>query len=104
MKKTGTLFLKRDNRSLGLALGLIVPVIVFFIIYLIRFNYYTVGEYFEILGQESRLLTFVSAWCLVANIGLFTLFINTERYNTAKGVFIVTVTYGILFLLTKVLM
>lgn len=90
--------------QLGLALGLVVPMIVFVLIYLLRFRYYALPEFFEILGQESRLMTFVSAWCLVANIGLFTLYINTERYNTAKGVFIVTVAYGILFLLTKVVL
>jgi len=90
--------------QLGLALGLILPALVFIIIYFLRFSYYAPGEFFEILGQESRLLTFVSAWCLVANIALFTLYINSNRYNTAKGVFIITVTYGVLFLLTKVMM
>lgn len=98
------MFLKKDNLSLGVALALVTPLLVFFIIYGIRFSGYGLGEFVEILGRESRLLTFVSAWCLVANIGLFTLFINSERYSTAKGVFIVTLTYGVLFLLTKVLM
>jgi hypothetical protein len=98
------LFLKKDSLQLGLALGLVVPLLVLFIIYGIRFNAYGLAEFFEVLGQESRLLTFVSAWCLVANIGLFTLYINSERYSTARGVFIITVTYGVLFLLTKVIM
>ena len=97
------MFLKKDSLQLGLALGLIVPLLVLFLIYGLRFNAYGLSEFFEVLGQESRLLTFVSAWCLVANIGLFTLYINSERYNTAKGVFIITVTYGVLFLLTKVI-
>jgi hypothetical protein len=90
--------------QLGVALALVTPLLVFFIIYGIRFSSYGLSEFLEVLGHESRLLTFVSAWCLVANIGLFTLYINSERYNTARGVFIVTLTYGVLFLLTKVLM
>lgn len=98
------MFLKRDNLQLGLALGLILPFIVFLLIYALRFGSYELGEFLEVLGQESRLMTFVSAWCLVGNIGLFTLYINGERYQTAKGVFIITVTYGVLFLLTKVIM
>jgi hypothetical protein len=98
------LFLKKDNLRLGLALGLIVPLLVLFLIYGIRFSAYGLGEFLDVLGQESRLLTFVSAWCLVANIGLFTAYINSERYHTARGVFIITVTYGVLFLLTKVIM
>lgn len=98
------MFLKRDNLQLGLALGLILPFLVFLLIYALRFSAYSLGEFLEVLGQESRLMTFVSAWCLVGNIGLFTLYINSERYQTAKGVFIITVTYGVLFLLTKVIM
>jgi len=54
--------------------------------------------------RESRLLTFFAAWCLVADIGLFTIYINSNRYRTARGVFGITVLYGITFLLLKMLM
>jgi hypothetical protein len=50
------------------------------------------------------LITFFSAWCLVANIGIFTLFINTNKYQTAKGIFIATIVYGLGFLLLKLLL
>jgi hypothetical protein len=95
---------KADNLKLGLALGFILPIAIFFLIYLLRFSYYPLGEFFSTIRQESRLITFFAAWCIVANIGLFTLFINTRRDQSAKGVFILTVVYGILFLLLRWLM
>lgn len=93
---------KKNNLSLGIVLALIVPLFVILIIYFTRFSYYPFGEFLQTVAQESRLVTFVSVWCLVANIALFTLFINTNKYQTAKGVFIVTILYGLGFLLLKV--
>jgi small-conductance mechanosensitive channel len=97
------LILKNDNFRLGLVLGLLVPVAVFFIIYFLRFSTLSLSEFSAVLRQEPRLITFLSVWCLVANIGLFTLYINTNRYATGRGIFIITVVYGLLFLATKFL-
>ncbi|WP_132055932.1 hypothetical protein [Pseudocnuella soli] len=94
---------KWDNLKLGLLLALLLPVLIFFGIYFGRFSYYPFGEFWQTLREESRLITFFAAWCLVANIALFTVFINTRRYRTARGVFIVTVIYGALFLMLKFL-
>ena len=97
------MILKKDNLKLGLLLGLLLPVIVFIVIYFIKFSSFTFGDFFQTFLQESRLITFFSAWCLVGNIGLFTLYINTNKYQTAKGVFIMTIVYGLGFLLLKLL-
>ena len=94
----------KDNLNLGLVLAMLLPVAVFFGIYLMRFSYYPIGEFWQTIRQENRLITFFAAWCLVANIGLFTLFINSRKDRTAKGVFIVTVVYGSAFLLLLWLM
>ena len=88
---------------MGLLLAFLLPIIVFVFIYFIKFSSYTFGDFFHTFLRESRLITFFSAWCLVANIGLFTLYINTNRYQTAKGVFIMTIIYGLGFLLMKLL-
>jgi hypothetical protein len=101
LKKTGTFFLIRDDLRLGLILGLIAPLIVFFIIYYYRFSGYSFDEFMEVFFQENRLITFFGTWCLVANIALFTFYINTERYRTARGIFLVSLVYGIGVLLLK---
>ena len=104
MKKTGTFFLTKDKLTLGIILAFLVPLLVFLFIYYGRFSYYDFSEFIYVIKTESRLLTFLAAWCLVANIGLFTLYINSGKYQTAKGVFGVTVLYGIVFLLLKLIL
>ena len=97
------MILKKDNMKFGLLAGFLLPIIVFIVIYFIRFSYYEFGEFFQNFLRESRLITFFSAWCLVANIAIFTLFINTNKFQTAKGIFIATIVYGLGFLLLKIL-
>ncbi|HEY0067057.1 MAG TPA: hypothetical protein VGB46_06840 [Flavisolibacter sp.] len=103
MKKTGTFFLIRDNIRLGLILGLIAPLIIFVIIYLSsdRFSSYSFDEFLDLFFKQNQLITFFGAWCLVANIALFTFYINTNRDKTARGIFVVTLIYGIAVLLLK---
>ena len=97
------MILKNDHIRLGLVLGLITPLIVFIIIYLLRFSDYSISELFNVLSNEDRLITFFGVWCLVVNIALFTVYTNTSRHQTAKGIFVVTVVYGIAVLLIKTL-
>ena len=103
MKTTGTFFLKKDNLQLGLVLGLLLPVIVFLVIYLVRFNDAGLSDFFKTFMRQKGLITFFGVWCLVSNIALFTYYVNTGRDKTAKGIFAITLLYGIGILLAKVL-
>ena len=103
MKTTGTFFLKRDNLQMGILLGLILPLIVFLIIYFIKFNDRSLSEFFNEFSIDKALITFVGVWSLVANIALFTYYVNTQKDRTAKGIFAMTLVYGIGILLAKVL-
>jgi hypothetical protein len=104
LKKTGTFFLTRDNLSLGLILGLISPLIVFIIVYYMRFaDSYELNEYLHLFLKEKQLISFWGVWCLVGNIALFTYYINTHKDKTAKGIFAVTLLYGIGVLVLKLL-
>jgi hypothetical protein len=103
LKKTGTFFLAKDNLKLGLILGFLAPLIVFLIVYFIRFASYTFSEFVRVFLNEKKLITFWGVWCLVGNIALFTYYINTAKDKTAKGIFAITVVYGIGILLLKLL-
>lgn len=103
MKKTGTFFLIKDNLKLGIVLGLIAPLFVFVIVYLLRFSGYSFDEFVRVFLNEKKLITFWGVWCLVGNIALFTYYINTAKDKTAKGIFAITVVYGIGILLLKLL-
>ena len=103
MKKTGTFFLTKDNLQLGLILGFIAPIIVFLFVYLFKFSGYTLDAFLRVFLNEKKIITFWGVWCLVGNIALFTYYINTSKDRTAKGIFAVTVVYGIGILLLKLL-
>ncbi len=104
MKTTGTFFLKKDNLQLGLLLGLFLPVIVFLLIYWIRFNDSSLSEFLKTFAAQKGLITFFGVWCLVSNIALFTYYVNTNKDRTAKGIFAITLLYGIGILVAKVLL
>lgn len=95
---------KKDNLKLGMLWGLVAPLIAMFLYYYIVFaKQITVSEYFYYLNTNRSLLTGVSSISLVANAVLFTIFLNTRRDQTAKGVFVTTLLYGIAVLLLKVI-
>ena len=104
MEATGTFFLKRDDIKLGIALGLIAPMLVLLLIYALRFNAMTLPGFLRLFATERSLITFFGAWCLVGNIALFTVYVNTNRHHTARGLFAVTLVYGIAVLLVKAIM
>ena len=103
MKTTGTFFLKRDNLQMGLILGFILPLIVFLLIYLVRFGDSSLADFMSTFLAQKSLITFFGVWCLVANIAMFTYYVNTQKDRTAKGIFAMTLIYGIGILLAKVL-
>jgi len=86
---------------MGLLLGLITPFIVLVIIYFFRFSYFSFSEFMSSFLQQKQLITFWGVWCLVGNIALFTYYINTGKDRTAKGIFAITLVYGIGILLLK---
>jgi len=93
---------KKDNLKIGIVYGLIAPLLAMFIYYFIVFaDKITISEYLFYLRTNRSLLTGVSSISLVANAILFTVFINTYRDKSAKGVFVITLVYGIAVLLIK---
>jgi hypothetical protein len=88
---------------MGLLLGLLLPLIVFLLIYLVRFNDTSLDEFLKTFMAQKSLITFFGVWCLVSNIALFTYYVNTQKDRTAKGIFTMTLLYGIGILLAKVL-
>jgi hypothetical protein len=97
------MFLTKDNTKLGLALGFIGPILGLVIIYWLKFPSFTFVEFLDTFVNENRLITSIGSLSLLANAALFTIYVNTRKDDTAKGIFIITVVYGILILLLKLL-
>ncbi len=92
---------KYDSIRFGLLLGLLTPVVSFFGYYLWKFGSYELSEYLFYLRTNRQLVTAITIPCLVLNIALFTLYINTRRDETAKGIFVVTLLYALASLAFK---
>lgn len=92
---------KKDNFRLGLAIGLLGPLLGLTIVYFVKFSSFTVIEFLEFFMQNNRILTSLLSLSLLANGLFFTLYINTRRDSTAKGIFIMTLIYGIVILVLK---
>jgi len=97
-----TFILKKDNLKLGLVLGLAGPVLGLIIVYFLKFSSYGFLEFLDYFFNTRGLITSIGALCLLANAILFTIYINTHRDNTAKGIFVTTLLYGIAILIIKV--
>ena len=98
-----TMIFKKDNLKLGLILGLLGPVLGLALIYFIKFSSTPFGDFMQEFLHNKKLITSIGSLSLLANVVLFTLYINTHRDNTAKGIFSITLIYGITILLMKLL-
>ncbi|HVZ56553.1 MAG TPA: hypothetical protein VG870_07840 [Chitinophagaceae bacterium] len=97
-----TFILKKDNLKLGLILGFLGPLLGLVIIYFIKFPSYSFPEFLDEFVHTNKLITSIGSLSLLANIVLFTLYINTHRDQTAKGIFYTTLIYGIAILVMKI--
>lgn len=94
---------KKDNLRLGLILGLIGPLLGLVIIYAIKFSSISFGDFIDEFFHNNKLITSIGSLSLLVNVILFTLYVNTHRDSTAKGIFIITLIYGIAILILKLL-
>jgi len=94
---------KKDDLKLGLVLGLIGPVLGLVVIYFVQYSAFSFSDFLTSFMNEKRLITSIGSLSLLANVILFTIYVNTHRDHTAKGIFIVTLIYGIGILLLKIL-
>jgi hypothetical protein len=94
---------KKDNLRLGLALGLLGPLLGLVTIYFIRFPSYSFKDFLTYFMNDNKMITSIGSLSLLANVILFTIYINTHRDDTAKGIFLITVIYGIGILVLKIL-
>ncbi len=96
------MILTKDNLKLGFFLGLAGPILGLVVIYFLKFPSFSFMEFLDNFIHENRLITSIGSLSLLANAVLFTLYINTHRDNTAKGIFIITLVYGIGILVLKI--
>ena len=94
--------LKRDNFKMGIVLGFIAQVIGLFCYYYLKFYpTYSLKDFFTVLAIQKSLISGIVSVSLIANAVIFTLYINTRRDLTAKGIFASTCIYAIAAIVVK---
>lgn len=98
------MILKKDNLKLGILLGILAPLLAMLIYYFWNFSRaLSISEYIFVLRTNKPLLTAITSISLLANAVIFTFYINTHRDQTAKGIFVATLLYGIFVLVYKLI-
>ena len=97
------MIIKRDTIKLGLLIGFVVPLIGIFLYKFVKFKIFTFKETFQYMLYEPghKTLSVALTLALFVNAVLFTIYLNTRKDKTAKGIFLVTLVYGVVVLFLK---
>ncbi len=99
------MILQKDNLRLGLILGIIAPFFGMLVYYFWKFYpTYSIGDFFHVLSIQKTLITALISFSLFANAVIFTLYINTRRDRTARGIFIITCVYAVAAIILKMVL
>ncbi len=93
----------KDNTKYGIVLGFLAPFIGMFIFYKWKLSVLSIKEFFQFILIEKKMLTSMITFSLLANAAIFTLFINTDKDHTAKGIFISTCVWAVLAIVLKIM-
>ena len=95
---------KKDSFILGTILGFVGPIlgiVIYKYIKLSEFSFRESLHYMIYNDPGYHLFTVALSLALLVNAVLFTLYINTHKDKTAKGIFVLTCVYGLLVLCIK---
>ena len=100
------MILKKDNFILGLVLGIFAPILGLLIFKMYKFSVFSISETLQYMMVEPgyKTLSVALSLSLLLNALLFTIYINSGRDYTAKGIFVTTLIYGLIVLSIKTFM
>lgn len=84
-----TLSRRWNKLWIGLALGTVLPLIVFLLIYLFGYSKTPFGEFLE-YAFVMKALPKILGLCAIPNLAIFYLFLNREFWNATRGVIAAT--------------
>jgi hypothetical protein len=92
-----------NDVRLGLAAGLVVPLITVLIFYQVRFSHLSLVEFFSSLISRNVLSSLLSL-CVIPNLLVFFIFIWTNLLYLARGVLMATFVFAAIILIVKYLL
>ena len=98
------MFLKKDNFWMGLGMGIAAPMLGILLFKMYNFKSLTIKETLQWMFYVEpgfKTLTVALSLSLLLNAVLFTIYINSHKDKTAKGIFTFTLIYGLFVLIVK---
>ena len=95
------MILAKDNLKLGLILGLLGPIIGLVVVYFIKFPSFDFMNFLDYFIHNNKVITNVGTLSLLANAFLFAAYVHFDKAKTFKGIFIITLFYGVGILVLK---
>ncbi len=94
---------KKDNFLFGMIIGMIAPLVGLLLFKWYKFNVFSFKETFQFMLYEPgfKTLTVGLSLSLLLSALMFTLYINSGKDKTAKGIFVTTMIYGLFILIVK---
>jgi hypothetical protein len=93
--------MKRNVAVFGLIIGLLMPVLGIVVMYFMWFHSSSFGTFFSHVSSDHQLAAKVLSLSLIAELIPFIYFTNKRLDNSARGIFIATIIYGVLIVLLK---
>ncbi|MBS1774512.1 MAG: hypothetical protein JST82_16770 [Bacteroidetes bacterium] len=93
--------MKRNVPLLGFFFGMIMPVIGFFLVYLILFHSYTFNDFTKYLIHTHEKAATVISLSILLNVIPFIYFTSKRLDLSARGVFVATMLYAVLIVLLR---
>jgi len=91
----------RNKLTYGFYPGLILPIVVFAVLYFFSKQEVTLTEYIQTLWRLGALLKILSL-CVLPNLLLFLIFYRIKYDLAARGVIMATLVYAFLVMISKV--
>jgi len=88
-------FMNRDQMKFGVALGILLPSILFALIFIAMSGGSPLPDAWDAMVKE-KILMKVIALCCVINLVLFYFFLNRSLYESTRGVIVGTLVYGVI--------
>jgi len=89
-----------DNVGIGFLIGFLLPVIIFFAVYLIGKYEISIAEYTNSLMQLNVLVK-LGSLCVFVNSAVFMGFIKLKFEKTARGILGATIIYAFVVLISR---
>jgi len=91
---------KYDKVGVGVLTGLVLPLIIFFIVYMVGENDMSFLNYLAGMRRMQALVK-IGSLCVFTNVGAFWMFLKLKYEKAARGVLGATILYALLVLILR---